>query len=343
MLVDPAGGATEPRVMFIIEHVVREGAAAGGAGPPRPPRTVSQRMQFIQVDAGGDAVQGGYAPYLDYRPATAEEVGLVGDVLGAPWLSGDLEGKAVAHAAGSLVPEHFNEVRARQERIVDATLRAVHERLVKEINDWSNQAVQLQLQVSAGRQPQVQPENARRRAEELTARLRERQAELEAKRHVVSSTPLVIGGALVIPQALLEARRGAAVEEFAEDPEARARIERAAMRAVMEKERAAGNEVEDVSAQKCGWDVTVRTPDGGLKFVEVKGRVKGARTVTVTRNEILTSLNQPDKFVLAVVLVDGEEADGPHYIRRPFSREPEFGVTSVNYDLGELMRLRDSQ
>ena len=84
-------------------------------------------------------------------------------------------------------------------------------------------------------------------------------------------------------------------------------------------------------------------PDGGLKFVEVKGRVRGARTVTVTRNEILTSLNQPDKFVLGVVPVDGEEADGPHYIRRPFSREPEFGVTSVNYDLGELMRLRDSR
>ena len=26
-----------------------------------------------------------------------------------------------------------------------------------------------------------------------------------------------------------------------------------------------------------------------------------------------------------------------HYLRRPFRREPDFGVTSVNYDFGELL------
>jgi hypothetical protein len=26
-----------------------------------------------------------------------------------------------------------------------------------------------------------------------------------------------------------------------------------------------------------------------------------------------------------------------HYLRQPFQREPDFGVTSVNYDLPELM------
>ena len=35
------------------------------------------------------------------------------------------------------------------------------------------------------------------------------------------------------------------------------------------------------------------------------------------------------------------EGDGdrnvPRYIRRPFRREPDFGVTSVNYDLEELL------
>jgi len=27
----------------------------------------------------------------------------------------------------------------------------------------------------------------------------------------------------------------------------------------------------------------------------------------------------------------------PRYIRRPFQREPDFGVTSVNYDLSEML------
>ena len=27
-----------------------------------------------------------------------------------------------------------------------------------------------------------------------------------------------------------------------------------------------------------------------------------------------------------------------HYLRRPFQREPDFGVTSVNYDFSELIQ-----
>jgi hypothetical protein len=40
---------------------------------------------------------------------------------------------------------------------------------------------------------------------------------------------------------------------------------------------------------------------GKLRFLEVKGRVSSADTITVTKNEILYSLNKPDDFVLAIV------------------------------------------
>jgi hypothetical protein len=65
--------------------------------------------------------------------------------------------------------------------------------------------------------------------------------------------------------------------------------------------------------------------------------VAGAKTVTITKNEILTGLNKPEDFILALVEIDGERAT-PHYVRQPFRREPDFGVTSVNYDLDELLR-----
>ena len=63
----------------------------------------------------------------------------------------------------------------------------------------------------------------------------------------------------------------------------------------------------------------------------------GADTVTVTKNEILYSLNQPEAFILALVefLEDGGER--VNYLRRPFRREPDFGVTSVNYNFAELL------
>jgi len=69
----------------------------------------------------------------------------------------------------------------------------------------------------------------------------------------------------------------------------------------------------------------------------VKGRVTGADTVTVTKNEILYSLNKPDDFILALVEFLDEGNHRVKYLRRPFQREPDFGVTSVNYDFAELL------
>ena len=68
----------------------------------------------------------------------------------------------------------------------------------------------------------------------------------------------------------------------------------------------------------------------------MKGRIAGAQTITVTRNETLHSLNKPEEYILAIVLLDGDNAT-PYYLRSPFRREPDFAVTSVSYDLKELV------
>ncbi len=163
-------------------------------------------------------------------------------------------------------------------------------------------------------------------------------------RHVTSATPVVTSGALVVPAGLLGRLHGEApTETFTADAAARARIEKLAMDAVRRVEEAKGHMVVDVSAQKCGWDLSAYPPaiDGKLptaRHIEVKGRVKGATTVTVTRNEILYALNQADKFLLAIVLVDeADHVEGPFYLHRPFASEPEAGVSSINYALGELL------
>ena len=76
---------------------------------------------------------------------------------------------------------------------------------------------------------------------------------------------------------------------------------------------------------------------GKLRFIEVKGRAAGADTVTLTKNEILTALNKPDEFILAIVEVDGDIVNTPLYITRPFTREPDFGAISVTYVIRELL------
>jgi hypothetical protein len=109
------------------------------------------------------------------------------------------------------------------------------------------------------------------------------------------------------------------------------------MEAVIAAERALGFEPRSVASDNVGYDIESRIPGTGkLRFIEVKGRVQGASTVSVTKNEILTALNKPDDFVLAIVSVDGVSGT-PVYVWQPFQREPDFAVTSVNYDLTELL------
>jgi hypothetical protein len=93
----------------------------------------------------------------------------------------------------------------------------------------------------------------------------------------------------------------------------------------------------DREFEKLGYDIESRVPlTGKLRFIEVKGRVAGAETITVTKNEILYSLNKRDDYILAIVEFHEDGSHRAYHIRRPVHREPDFGVTSVNYDLAEL-------
>lgn len=60
------------------------------------------------------------------------------------------------------------------------------------------------------------------------------------------------------------------------------------------------------------------TPHAGK---EVKGRIAGADTVSVSRSQILHGLNVPDRFVLALVSVSPDSVDGDEvrHVREPFT------------------------
>ena len=106
----------------------------------------------------------------------------------------------------------------------------------------------------------------------------------------------------------------------------------------MEVERSLGFDPADREFEKLGYDIESRVPNTGkLRFIEVKGRAADASTITVTRNEILYSLNKPEDFILGIVEFQDGGQHQVHYVRKPFQREPDFGVTSVNYDFGDLL------
>jgi hypothetical protein len=339
MLVDPRDEGETLRVLFYLEHTIQD-ASLDAAGRPR---IVSRQLQFVELDEQGQARPAGYAPFLDYRPLEETEQALVEPLRALAWLKRDLEEQARIYAITELVPRHFAEVKERRETQIDKTMAAVNERLTREITYWDYRSTQLRQQEAQGKtNAHLNSQQARQRAEELNARLERRMSELQRERQLSPLPPVVVGGVLVIPQGLLNRLAG---QHETPAPEAAlfahetARVEQLAMEAVMRAERQHGYIPHDVSADKCGYDIESSIPGTGkLRFIEVKGRVHGAATVTVTKNEVLTALNKPDDFILAVVLVDENDATTTHYIQKPFTREPDFGATSVNYDLANLLQ-----
>jgi len=334
VLVDPLDPGDKPRMLYFVKHAIQDASTVKGGGR----RTISERLQFIELDAEGKPHRAGYAPYLDYMPLPDAIKSRVMSDLSALVSEGQAEDKVMTFAVTQLIPEHLHEVRGFQLNLIQKTRQAVNTRLRKEIAYWDRRASDLHAQELAGRQTRLNSSKARERADTLERRLKTRLTELDLEAQISPKPPLIVGGAVILPQGLVDRYTSQGEPRVPSHPQDTRTSELLAMQAVMDKERAAGHVPRDVSADKCGYDIESEVPgEGKLLFIEVKGRVAGAATVTITKNEIMTALNKPDDFVLAIVTIEDGKAGDPAYISRPFMREPDFGVTSINYDLSELL------
>ncbi len=336
VLVDDRDSGNKPRVLFYLEHAIQDASQTRSGGR----RVVSKRMLYVELDAEGVARPLHHAPYLDFRPLTEDDPGLE-SVLDRPecaWIDRELEKKVQDYAVAKVVPEHLNEIRDSKLTLISKTEAAVKDRLTKEITYWDHRAEQLKLQEQAGKTAaHLNSGEARKRADLLQARLKKRLEELKLEAQISPLPPVVLGGLLVVPKGLIDEMGGSiskGTNTAVDTQESAAR----ARKIIMEVERSLGFKPTDRELEKLGYDIESIVPESGkLRFIEVKGRVSGASTITVTRNEILCSLNKPDDYILAIVEFKESGAHEVHYVREPFKREPDFGVTSVNYHFGELL------
>ena len=336
VLIDERDEGDRPRVLFYLEHAIQDASLTR----TEERRVVSKRMLYVELDADGVTRHVHYAPYLDYRPLDEDDPD-VASILDRPecaWIDCDMEKQAQSYAVAKVVPEHLAEVRDTRLALIAKTEAAVKDRLTKEITYWDHRAEQLKAQEQAAKTgARLNSGEARKRADNLQARLHKRLEELRLEAQISPLPPVVLGGLLVVPKGLLDVIAG----READDTRTAADTQASAARArgiIMEIERGLGYEPVDRELEKLGYDIESRVPDTGrLRFIEVKGRDSGAATVTVTRNEVLYSLNKPEDFILGIVEFLEGDAHRVHYVREPFRREPDFGVTSVNYDFAELL------
>jgi len=335
-----------PRLLFYVEDSIQDGVILSGGSK----RVISKHIHFVEIkeDAihgDGSALNAGYAPYLDYRAASEDELKTIRPYLDSQkWLQANVDDIASGFAISQIIPAHVTEVRERKIKHIEKTAKAVKDRLTSEIQYWDFRAADLKQKESAGQvNVRLNSQMANRRAEELEARMHKRLADLDSEKLISAMPPVIIGGALVIPRGLLYKLQGKTPDSFNADPQSRRKTELAGMKAVMDIETSLGYLPRDVSAEKKGYDMESTIPEhlrgntSPLRFIEVKGRQKGADTVTITKNEILRAFNKPDEYILAIVEVD-DKLTKTVYLKKPFKIHPDFAATSVIYNIEDLVR-----
>lgn len=341
ILVDQTDLSDSVSAVVLLEHSVHDArpATTGQA------HVISKRLQFAATNKNGEVTDAGIAPHLNLRPASPKESSLLDDPVVEEWLRSGFEQDVVAFATTELAKTHLDSVRARRLPEIEKVESEVRARLHKEINYWDGRAFELKEQEEAGKKARLPWQNAQQRAEELAGRLKLRMERLAQEKFISSSPPRVAGGMLVIPRGMIDAaglgQEGPnfAPPELSADPLARREVELAAMGAVMASESDLGNNAVDVSSQKVGYDIASYDPRSGChRFIEVKGRSMDAESVMLTRQEIITSLHEPKKFILAIVEVEDGVPHTPQYVKGPLDvREPRFDQDAIQFNLKRLL------
>ena len=266
---------------------------------------------------------------------------MLNETLDTSWLRRDIEGTVMSYAIGQLVPQHVQEVRRQRLPLIDKVEREVEARLKTQVNYWDRRAQELKAQERAGKKTRLSSQNAAATAEELADRLERRRELLERERQISALPPVVRGGAVIVPGGLVRKLEGGETRPPG-DPDVlqRQEIERLAMRTVEEAERSIGRLPRDVSAERgIGYDIESKDPEtGSLYFIEVKGKWEGKDDLTLTKNEILCSRNEPEKFRLAIVVVGEDGARAPRYLKGYDFGEAVFAQTATTFSLRKLLQ-----
>ena len=320
MLQDPHDRTADARVLYCLEHSVADGTGA----------VISKRIQYVELLADGTARDPRDTPHLDYEPFPDRELNRrkVADHVAA-LASASLDEHARSWAIESLSAAHLAECqRAIGDRIA-MTRRLVRRRLTEEIRQIDAEHA-ARRRKSAGPTPMRSP-----RADELEARLSQRERELDREAELISRPPLIRAAAIVVPQRLLNGTRHSTGAQ-----EARERTDHLAIKATLATERLLGREPSEQPHANPGFDILSRDPkDGREFFIEVKGHLSDTSDVSISATQILHSKSSPERWRLSLVEVPDDDETEPRvrYVKRPFEGiEIDSLVAKVQVHIKEL-------
>lgn len=332
ILVDPHATDDRIRALVQIEHLIKDGTG----------RDVSRRYWTVEIPPEGHPEETGAARHHDFRPIEDDERKLVASLLEQDRIDTMLSDQARRFAITELCGPHLDEMRRATVHRVEKVRSAVEQRLQARIRYWDAYQFKVKARQNQGSRSKggFTAGHARNFADELAARLEQRNLELDRELQLSSRPPDIVGGAVVVPQGLLDRLTGTPQPVSGLHARDVAEVDRRAVDAVLETERVLGREPREMPHNNEGYDIESRRPDtGDLYFIEVKGRIEGADTVTVSRSQIIHAQNSPERFILSVVEVPEDRRAQPivRYVRNPFEGvEVSYRRYSINFALSEF-------
>ncbi|NLS10717.1 DUF3883 domain-containing protein [Nesterenkonia sp. MY13] len=314
--------AAAPALMFSVEQRIEQ--------PATDSRPVSHHFDYPVLEQDGTVTVPSAPPYLDFdRPDDAEQHQIT-QIMGNDWMRQNHEKTIRSWAYREGLQPRMEELRIRVEAETARTREQVNQRLLAEINYWDRESMRLETQERDGNIGRIRAETARKRAQDLEDRLNRRLEELDAATHLVAAPAVIRGSALIVPSNVIAAAHSGEAQTFARHTE---EVERRAVEAVMAAERALGRHPEEMARNNPGYDIRSTDASGRVHYIEVKGRIQGSDTFTITANEVTFAQTQGERHRLALVEVsaDGPQHDRLRYVLDAFNHfEPAATTRSIN-------------
>lgn len=311
----------EPTLMYTVEQRIQNTAVE--------PDTISHHFDYPQFAYDGIVTVSPTPPYLDYERPQPAESAQIEEIVASDWASKNHEKLIRAQAFRHGLQPRMDEVKARLELDVTRTRAQVKDRLLAEINHWDRERNRLDLLERGGTVGRLRAETALVRARQLDERLDHRMGELDEATNVVAVPSVIRGMALVVPSKLFSTPE--------QQPQLFARntqeVERRAVDATLIAEKALGRNPVEMVRNNPGYDIRSTDSDGRVFYIEVKGRIEGSDTFTITTNEVIFAQTQGERHRLSLVRVsaDSSEHDQLRYVNGAFDHmEPSDTTRSLN-------------
>lgn len=311
----------EPALMYTVEQKIQTAAAE--------PATLSHHFDYPQVTSNGKVTVSQTPPYLDYDRPHADEASQIEAIVASDWAKKNHEKLIRAQAFRHGLQPRINEVKARLDIEAARTRAQVKERLLAEINHWDREHNRLDALERTGTIGRLRADTALARSRQLEDRLTRRMAELDAAADVAAASAIVRGLALVVPSSIINPV-SAEPQKFARNVE---EVERRAVELTMAAERALGRSPEEMARNNPGYDIRSTDGEGRVFYIEVKGRIEGSDTFTITTNEVNFAQTQGERHMLALVSVSPARSthDQIRYVTGAFDHmEPSNTTRSLN-------------